>query len=113
MDQFECNRLGCPLDGGFRIARDAAIIGRMAKAKSLTEKLMPEPRKFICPLTEVPCVHGGCKIGERCIEREREEAAFRQKRADARERRLRPRIDPVTGKMYARVTPEDWEELGL
>jgi hypothetical protein len=73
---------------------------------------MPEhSREFICPHTEDFCVHGGCVKGKRCIQREREEAAFHQAQAAAKERRLRPRIDPVTGNMYVDAKPEDLEGL--
>jgi hypothetical protein len=63
------------------------------------------PRNFICPITEAPCIEGDCKRDERCIERERDEAALRQ--AQSRER---PIIDPATGKVVGVRTNED---LGL
>jgi hypothetical protein len=69
---------------------------------------MANPRNFVCLLTGAPCIEGECKSGERCIEREREEAAFHQ--AQAQKRREWPIIDPATGKVIGVRTDED---LGL
>lgn len=67
-----------------------------------------EARSFTCPLTEVPCVRKDCTV-RRCVGRVLDEAAARQAEAEDKKRRLKARIDPVTGKAYLPGKPEDYD----
>jgi len=47
---------------------------------------MTGPRKFNCPVTEAPCLEGGCTV-DRCLQRIRVEAAQREIAAENERRR--------------------------
>jgi hypothetical protein len=61
----------------------------------------------LCPLSDKPCVREDCAV-HRCVDRTIAEETSRQVEAEDEKRRLRPRIDPVTGKAYLPGKPEDY-----
>jgi hypothetical protein len=66
-------------------------------------------RNFVCPLTEEPCVRDECTINV-CVTRQLEEANFNKGQSRAKERSLRAKVNPTTGKLEL---PGKLEDYGL
>jgi len=64
-------------------------------------------RSFLCPQTEEPCVRDGCTTTV-CVAQTMEDANFKESQARAKERRLRARINPATGRLELPGKPEEY-----